>query len=146
MGGDTPMDLQADLIEVTGIKYEDFQDKLDFDMKALKDDMTRDLGKMIMYCEKQTGDYDYRNIAFQVLGAITMEAGVTLPDSVRTKIIDGARFDEWAESSDERKAYMKSFILQVEQYEDKPTEIASEGLFEKFAEMMDSGKLHLVNK
>ena len=136
MGGDTPLDLQADLIETAGVKYEYFQDKLDFDMTALKDDFNRDLGKMIMYCEAQTNDYDYRNIAFQVLGAITMEAGATLPDSVRTKITDGAKNDEWAESSDERKMYMDAFILVVGTYDNTPTEIEYESLFGKFAELL----------
>jgi len=145
MGGDTPLDLQADLIEETGIKYCDFQDEHDFDMTALKEDMTRDLGKMIMYCEKQTNDYDYRNIAFQVLGAITMEAGVLLDDSVRAKIIDGAKNDEWATEDAERKQFMDAFILQVQTYENKPTQIAYESLFGKVFTALEENKNGLVN-
>jgi len=138
MGGDTPLDLQADLIETAGTDYEYFQDKLNFDMTKLKDGFTEHLGEMIMFCENRQNDRfcDERNVAFQVLGAITMEAGTTIPDSVRTKIIDGAKNDGWAYNDSERKQHMDAFISVVETYDNTPTKIPYESLFQKFAEKL----------
>ena len=138
MGGDTPMDFNADLIETAGVDYEYFQDELKFDLTSIKDDLHRRLNEMIMYCEGH--HFDDRNIAFQVLGSVLMEAGVLIPDSVKKKIITGAREDEWALEDSERKQYMNAFIAQVEVYDGTPTEIAYEGLFDKFAELLGENK------
>jgi hypothetical protein len=41
---------------------------------------------------------------------------------------------------------MEAFTLQLNEYDGTPTEVKFEGLFDKLAEIIESGRLGLVNK
>ena len=41
---------------------------------------------------------------------------------------------------------MDAFILQIELYHGKPTEVTHEGLFDKIAEVLSGNEIGLVNK
>ena len=139
MGGDPPMDAYADLIDMCGVSYSDILDEAidndrDVDLTKIKANLHSHLTELVTLCESYDGDY--KNISFQVLGVVLMEAGVVIPDSIKRKIINGAKNDEWAQSDGERRSYMEVFIDQIVKYEGNPTSVAYEGLFDKIAKAL----------
>ena len=129
MGGDTPLDFQGDMLDQCGVDYNTFA-SMDYNLPNLRSEIESNLGKLVEYCESETGDY--RNIAFQVLGVLILESGSTLSDEAKSKIEEAILDDEWAnEGDEERQAHMASFHNQLLNYDGTPTEVKYEGLFEK---------------
>jgi len=132
LGGDIPLDIQADLIvDVCNIAYDDF---LDEPVTSFREDFNVALLNMVRSAESYTGND--RNIAYQVLGILLMSAGSEIPATVRTSIIKAAEEDEWAaEGNNKRIEYVQQLIQAINQYDDRtPIRLDQEGLFDKFAE------------
>lgn len=154
MGGDSPLDAEGDLFHIAfkGTKYEDGCDRMDAEDAG---ELTReDIAAKLLARLPALVEYVGRNtwfdsdIARQVLGVMILEYGVPIIDPTREAIehaIQGAKDDEWASEDEERAAHMEAFILQLNEYDGKPTEVKFEGLFEKLAEKLADGSLLNVN-
>ena len=133
MGGDTPLDYQGDMVDLCGVDYDKFAD-MDYDHTKIRSEIESNLDKLVEYCNSVK--YGEPEIAWQVLGVIILESGSKLPDDIKTKIVEAADNDDWAQEDEERNRYMKAFKYAVENYNGTPTEIEYEGLFQKIFEKM----------
>ncbi len=147
MGGDSPLDAEGDFFHIVfkGTKYEDGCDRMDAQDAG---ELTREeiseaiFQRLPELLERVRGPVPDLDIFKQVLGVLILEFGVPVNDLTREVIdlaIDGAKHDEWAQTDEERAAYMQAFILQLNEYDGKPTEVKFEGLFEKLAEHLEAG-------
>ncbi len=153
MGGDSPMDAEGDLFDIVfkGTKYEDGCDRMDAEGagELTREDLAAKLLARLPDLNEYVSSGLDTDILKQVLGVMILEYGIPIIDPTREAIklaIQGAKDDEWADEDEERAAHMEAFILQLNEYDGSPTEVTSEGLFEKLAEKIESGTLGLVNK
>lgn len=78
---------------------------------------------------------------FSVVSSLIMAYGLDLPERIKDLAIIEAKNDDWAEESDERKAYMEAFIDALNRYETgKPLFEPTEGLFAKITNSIPENK------
>lgn len=147
MGGDTPLDGEYELFRFLGLKSD--SKTYEYDAEEAKRLLSSRPEDILAYINDEVSDYN-RDIYKQVLGVLIMRYGSTFDEDTKTAVIEAAQSDsEWKEDGEydpEREKYITEFIAQVNNYQNQPTEIKQEGLFEKIAEHLDSGKPGLVNK
>ena len=150
MGGDTPLDGEYIIFKFLGIKSDD---NCEYDPVKAKELLTTRQEDVLAHINDEIEEYN-RDIYKQVLGVLIMRYGSTFDEDTKTAVISAAQSDsDWKEDVDEdneydpeRAKYISDFIDKINQYQTQPTEIQQEGLFQKIAEHMDSGKNGLVNK
>ena len=149
LGGDTPLDYLGDF--ASQLKLSDTENGLgdlygyEFSQEILN--KKENLNKLVRYADS-IKDEDYRSIAYQVLGVILMSTGSKISGTLKEKIIDYAKKDEWYQNkTPDRVFFIEDFINCVRNYKDGiPVFVKKEGLFEKIAEKVASGKPGLVNR
>lgn len=148
LGGDSPCDVADEfkciaLGENANQLFDDMYDeKLTHDQL---DKMIRD-GMIANFDELTTaGLYIEEEIRHQVYGLMMMEYGMPADDPRVIKILKDARHaakhDEWAQDDYERKDFMDEFIKQIDDYDGTASYAKHEGLFEKLADVLESGKI-----
>lgn len=140
LGGDTPLNIECNfLYDVCEIDPDKFFDEDNCDLSLYKD-----------IIEKHTRPYADRlmrgldtDIAFQVLGTVIIRSGASLPADIKKAIIEFAETDSKFDNN-ERRAHMKTFIHQLENYDETPTPVHTEYLFDKFFKALQGGKEQLM--
>jgi hypothetical protein len=79
-----------------------------------------------------------RAIGYQVLAVMMMKVGAEISEEVKTKMIDEAYNDEWAQEDNERKLKIENLIECLEKYNGKPLAITSKGLFQVINEIINN--------
>lgn len=138
MGGDTPLDIEAGLLETAGLSVFDYQEEGD---ELYRSKIESSINDMIYYIENEVskwGDPDYINIGYQVLGVMIMSSGAKILPGLQKRIITAADDDEWAsEGNNERATYIHNFKTAIEQYDTNggtSVIVDEEGLFDKISE------------
>lgn len=131
MGGDGPLDTQGDILEKIGLDDAWYGDGLI--TEKMLDSARKKYEKYLPTLIKEIEDDgdDYTNVGYQALGAVTMRLGFPISAELKERIIEAANDDEWAREDEERAEVMKSFIEDLNKYDNKtPTELsmADEGL------------------
>jgi hypothetical protein len=135
MGGDTPLDYKGFLCDAMGVP---------FDYKFTAEHLGKHMPAVVRAAEGLKDP-----IAFQVLGVMILESGAECPDDLKARIVDATKADEWAKNGDAvRIRHMTDLATKICLHTPGTTvEVPSEGLFDKFAEMIESGsEPGLVNK
>ena len=137
MDGDTPLDLQADLLEAAGIPLFDFMEAGE---DAYRDELEANVDKMVKYLDNNPNRYSSRDIeiGYQVLGVILMSAGAAIPIDIITRISKAGEQDdsETFVDPDERKRHLDNFYKAIYTYNrhgGTSVTIDSKGLFETIA-------------
>jgi len=141
MGGDTPLDLEAKIYAMLGIEM--YTKKTDKKRKIPKAKFEKEQNRVVKEILNLEEGWDSTTVGMQVLGTMMMEVGAKMSDNNKKLILNGAKNDEWAKTSSERKEYIKAFISTVKSYNNKPTIIDYESLGEVFSKHSGSG---LINK
>lgn len=145
MGGDDPLDYEIGIYRIAGLSSCDVHggEKKPVEIKRM-------LKKALPTILRRRGDAWDAEIRKQVVGVLVMRHGLSPRyKDVKAAInlaLEGAKEDEWATENPTRQEYMNKFIKQLEAYDGTPQEPEYEGLFEKFAEAMSSGKTGVINK
>lgn len=144
MGGDSPLDAK-DLI--FGICEVDEFPEDDSIVTLKKSDFEKHEAEILKRLreEKNNQYYDERAIAFQVLGVLMMKAGAPISEELKAEILENSETDSWAKEDSERKAIVENFHTALKNYNGKPIEIKSKGLFEVIDDYLSSGHTGLVN-
>lgn len=119
MGGDSPMDWEANLCEKAGGHYDDDEGNV-----YTREQLESKLPELLAYIEGCRGD---QGIGFQVLGVMLLGTGAELTSEAKAKITKAAENDEWASEDRERQVHMQDLIECVQNHEPgTPTEVPSE--------------------
>jgi 8-oxo-dGTP diphosphatase len=124
MGGDTPMDWEANLCEMAGGHYDDDEGHV-----YTREQLEANLDKLLAHVAGSEHD---PHIGLQVLGVMALGVGAELSAKVRTAIIAAAETDPWAAEDDrERRAHMQDLIEKVKAHRaGEKTTVPSKGLIE----------------
>ncbi len=149
LGGDTPLDYLGDF--ASELKLSDTENGLpelygyEFSKEILN--KKENLTKLVSYADS-IKDKEYRSIAYQILGVILMATGSKISGTLKEKIIEYAKKDEWYQNkTPDRVFYIEDFINSVRNYKDgTPVFVKKEGLFEKIAEKIATRQAGLVNR
>lgn len=143
MSGDDPLDGEGWIMNEIGIKYEFESGSYDSvqSKKRLEVEQENILAKIDK--EIENGYYESNFIYKQVLGVLLMRYGCSIKQNVKEQIIEAANSDTWSSGNLERKKHLDEFVNTLNEYEGEPTEITSEGLFQKIAQHL--GKNGPVN-
>lgn len=130
MGGDSPLDWEGDFYDVCGVDM-----WIGNKQKPLtKEILEKNISAMVSKVENEKYAED-RNIGFQVIGVLLMKSGSVIDPTLKKKITQACKDDEWAKEDDERKASVNSFMEKLKEYKgETPVVIKSKGLFEVMAE------------
>lgn len=136
MGGDTPLDAEGCLYNTCGLTFEDYFEG-GKTPEEVNEAVSSNVAKMIDAVGANDDDW-HPGVYAQVLGVIVMRHGCNPEDEDVKRALKvakkGAEADDWED--EERHAYIKSYINQLENYDGTPQEPKSEGLFEKLLSTM----------
>jgi len=152
LGGDSPLDTLGDIGRIIGNDY-DYDD----DSKSIfgghgftRENVEGNLSRIVEEFEKQLKKHvekypdleENQSIEYQVLGAICLHVGAKIPAKLKKRMVLAAEQDEWLNEEghgSERWTYIKDFIDKVKAHKPgQKTELAYEGLFDKFAKMANA--------
>lgn len=149
LGGDTPLDCLGAFASELGLdETENGLPELygyEFSKEILN--KKENLNKLIKFCDSDQDPED-RSIPYQILGVILMATGSKISGTLKEKIIEYAKKDDWYQNkTPDRVFYIEDFINSVRNYKDgTPVFVKKEGLFEKIAEKIATGQSGLVNR
>lgn len=143
MGGDTPLDVEFYILEKLGFTDDEINNNEITD-ERLKSELQKQQLDVLKYL--QTDDMDFEGEQLLVLGYMLVTNGCAILPEVKETIMEACDEDEWAQSDEERAGYVEDLKQKVEANTGQPVKIKNEGLFEKLAEHLASGKTGLLNK
>lgn len=138
LGGDPPLDWLGTLCDEMAVERVDCNE-VDCDgyygYPYTREGLEANLDKLVARIEKDAYE---AHVGFQVLGALLLDVGADIPDTLKQRIIRAATEDAWAnEGCDERVAYMQDLVDKILASEPgNPVQLATEGLLEKIAERL----------
>lgn len=137
MGGDTPLDWEDRFYDVCKTKKWD-ADKLN---KLTKKRLEKYLPELVRRITEQdyTDNWE-RNVGYQVLGVMLMEAGAKINGVLKARMIEACRKDEWAEDDNGRKKVCDGLIKALNAYDETPIIIKPNGLYEIMEEKLTGEK------
>jgi len=136
-GGDDSLKLKEKIYEICKVEEYGNDNKVQpIPIDVLKEKII-DIRKMI---DKSKKGNDYKNIGYQVLGAIIMHAGFDMSenDGLKKKIINSIEKDDWSKERPLRKIVMNNFKKLINEYEFiEPVDIERINLFKEEEEEAD---------
>jgi len=125
LGSDNALDREANLLfDVCGIDQDELFEVHSCDLSVYRELIIRKIPEMVSNITE--GD----EIGWLVLGTILIRSGAPMSDSIKQNVITAARTDNEFDNN-ERRAYIQTFIHQLENYDETPTTLECESLFSK---------------
>lgn len=126
LGGDGPLDWHGDLCDVMGVEMTDEGEGY-YGYAYTRELVEKHMGAMMNKVESETWE---PAIGWQVLGAIVLKVGATIPDGLKVAVIQATKDDEWAKEGDaERIRWMDELAQAIEKAPPgKRIDLSQEGL------------------
>jgi len=149
LGGDLPLDILDKVEDLTGLNDLYPLAEINQDTKKqLKNKLDQNLelwtSEILQDCEE-----DEQNVVLQVLALISLAAGSNISNELKTRFVEAAKNDEWANSTEkdpdvpQRKLIMKQLIDALETHDGKSVLLQEETLMESFSKSEDQS---MINK
>jgi hypothetical protein len=150
MAGDTPLDIQSDMLDAAGVTQ--FNEKGELVSPSVVKKALENGGseKIIEFASGSLPDYYPRSIVNQVAAHIHMSCGAHLPETIRTTVLnsDGSDANYGWRDPNARAAEIKRFQQAVVAYDGTPKDLSGPGLIEAFlkSQPSDSGTINTNTK
>ncbi len=116
LGGDEPLDWHGNLAHVMGLSYERDQDGAGYNGYPYTRELVEEhMDAMMNKIGREPADGLIKTIGWQVLGAIALKVGATIPDGLKVAVVQATKDDSWAKRGDdpERIRWMEDLAEKI---------------------------------
>ena len=108
MGGDLPLDFMGKIAELCGLYL-----KSGNPYSFTKEILETNLDRIVLNIQNDEEFTEDNEIAWQVLGHLLLDYGVSIPPNVKEYILAGYEYDKWSEDNDTRRNVLNDYMSRI---------------------------------